>query len=292
MSLEHRVTFVVGVAHSGTTVLYRLLARHPDLGWFSQFSRRDGTVPGRLPFPLEGVYNRIMRAMWGVPWRKKRGWDEYVIPRPMEANAIWEYLLPPREREISPDPVFYRSEDITSTMVKRFDRVIRNELDAWRRDRLICKLPRLSRAVDLLANLLPEARFVHVVRDGRAVALSNQHKFARRRDDPRDALRASARHWKRVVSDLVEGMGSSLPPKRWRSLKLESLQSDAPGTLNAAMSWLDLDERRFPLPFPDLRQDTNAKWRERTTNEQLVILREELSDLLEELGYRESWSPS
>lgn len=31
----YRVTFVLGVAHSGTTVLYRLLGRHPELGWFS-----------------------------------------------------------------------------------------------------------------------------------------------------------------------------------------------------------------------------------------------------------------
>ena len=33
--------FLFGVDHSGTTVVYRMLAYHPDLAWFSQFTFKD-----------------------------------------------------------------------------------------------------------------------------------------------------------------------------------------------------------------------------------------------------------
>lgn len=287
--LDHRLIFVVGVAHSGTTVMYRLLARHPDLGWFSQFSRRDGTVPGRFRLPFGGLYNRVMRRLLGAPWRKRRGWDEYVVPRPMEANATWDYLLPPRGHEMTSDPDFYRVGDITDDMIERFDRVLGEELTAWRRDRLICKLPRLSQAADLLADLLPAARFVHVVRDGRAVSLSNRGKFSRRIPDPKRALRTSARHWKAVVSDLVRTVEPSLPAARWHTVHLEELQADPGGVLSDVLGFLDLSGAAYPTPVPDLREDTNAKWRRRATDRDVTLLNEELGDLLEELGYPERW---
>ena len=44
-----RAIFVVGVEHSGTTILYRMLARHPDLAWLSHYSMRDGKNPESLP---------------------------------------------------------------------------------------------------------------------------------------------------------------------------------------------------------------------------------------------------
>ncbi len=287
--LDYRVTFVLGVAHSGTTVLYRLLGRHPEFGWFSQFSRRDGTVPGRFRLPFGSLYNRVMRRLSGVPWRKRRGWTEYVVPRPMEANATWNYLLPPKDGEMSPDPCFYRSGDITAELVARFEEVLGGELNAWGRDRLICKLPRLSRAADLLADLLPRARFVHVVRDGRAVSLSNREKFARGTDDPRRALRASARHWRRVVSDLVHTVAPSLPASRWQRVHLEELQSNTEEGLAGILEGLELSRGDYPSPVPALRGGTNTKWRRRASDRELDLLEEELGEILPELGYSEGW---
>lgn len=233
-----------------------------------------------------------MRTLLGVPWRKRRAWDEYVQPRPMEANTIWNYLLPPQDHAMSPDPYFYRAGDITEAMVERFDRVLGAELDAWGRDRLICKLPRLSRAADLLAELLPRARFVHVVRDGRAVSLSNREKFAGGVDDPGRALRASARHWKTVVSDLVRTVEPSLPASRWHTVHLEELQTDPRGILSDVLGFLELPEKAYPTPVPILRKDTNAKWHRRATDEERGLLDEELGDLLDELGYPERWEES
>ena len=57
--------FVFGVDHSGTTILYRMLAYHPDLTWFSQFSLRRGEIPGRRRRPIADgsiLMLRVLRA--------------------------------------------------------------------------------------------------------------------------------------------------------------------------------------------------------------------------------------
>ena len=45
-------TFILGAAHSGTTILYRMLALHPEVLWFSQFSLRSGEIAGRWSLPF------------------------------------------------------------------------------------------------------------------------------------------------------------------------------------------------------------------------------------------------
>lgn len=291
--LDHPVTFVIGVTHSGTTILYRLLARHPRLAWFSQFSQRSGSVPGRRSLPFWGLYNRAMRRLFPIPWRKKRDWTEYVLPRPMEANRIWDYLLPSRYEGLSVRPHFYRPSEITPRMVRRFDHVLRSELNAWNRNRLITKLPRLTRAVRLLGELLPRARFVHVVRDGRAVALSNRHKFSSSEADPRNALRQSARHWKALITHVLDEAVPEVGEGRFHTIHLEHFQTATRERLEGILRFLDLPVRDYPGPPPTLRPDTNRKWRERATDGEVRLLREELDDSLERLGYTEqtTWRP-
>jgi hypothetical protein len=58
-------------------------------------------------------------------------------------------------------------------------------------------MPRLSTEIALIREVFPDTLFIHIVRDGRAVALSNCHKFQRREKDKLKALCHSAEHWKR-----------------------------------------------------------------------------------------------
>ena len=93
--------FLFGVDHSGTTVAYRMLAYHPDLAWFSQFTLRDGTIPGRPRRPGAGLLEPRLRF---VPHAWDKGdpaWRRWLGPRPGEEGQIWDYLLadsqsPPR----------------------------------------------------------------------------------------------------------------------------------------------------------------------------------------------------
>ena len=67
------VIFVMGAQHSGTTILYKMIALHPDVTWFSQFSKRDGSIPGRFRFPGYRLLDHILRRRFRHSWLKEEG---------------------------------------------------------------------------------------------------------------------------------------------------------------------------------------------------------------------------
>src|SRR5215217_7217233 len=91
---NRRPVYVLGVAHSGTSILQKMLAYHPDAAWFSQYSLRDGSVPGRRRLPLAGAADRVLRRAVRHDWRKERGGLlGSAIPRPGEAHTLLLYVL-------------------------------------------------------------------------------------------------------------------------------------------------------------------------------------------------------
>ena len=89
-----RPLFVLGTFHSGTSILYRMLARHPDVAWFSQFSVRDGSIPGRRRLPLYRLIDRTSRLIYGDRWGESRAEERGHRSRPTEGQTIWLYLIP------------------------------------------------------------------------------------------------------------------------------------------------------------------------------------------------------
>src|SRR4029453_16254041 len=86
--------FVVGVAHSGTTILHRMLPSHPALPWFSQFSLRSGEIRGRSRIPGAGLMDRRLRS---IPHRWQKQKPRFrrppLTPRPGETRTIWADLI-------------------------------------------------------------------------------------------------------------------------------------------------------------------------------------------------------
>lgn len=239
--------------------------------------------------PCWGIYNRLMRRVFGVTWRKTRGIGEYVLPRPMEANAIWEYLLPAEDDVMAAEPTFRSREELTPSLRERFESVFEEERRRWNRDHLIVKLPRLSRAVTVLDELFEQPRFVHLVRDGRAVACSLASKFERRGMTRRRALLSAASHWKSVVTFLERTVPGTVDAENLLTLKLEDVQSHPEQKLRALLEFAGLDRSRYPS-VPDLRENTNRKWKQRSEPSELKQIEQALAPLLGELGYSDQWS--
>ena len=103
-----KIIFVLGTAHSGTTILYNMLSLHSDLSWFSQFSQRDGKVKGRIRIPFHALMNRFLRSKFTHDWRKvgggnlskKRDLGFYLIPKPGEMSSVWK-SIEDRNKKIS-----------------------------------------------------------------------------------------------------------------------------------------------------------------------------------------------
>lgn len=273
--------FVFGADHSGTTILYRMLAYHPQLVWFSQFTLRDGGIPGRSRRPgahrLEPLVHSTIRRFAPHSWSKGELGQlrRLVVPRPGEEGRIWDHLLGGEGNAV--------------------DRV-RACMKAWRgrfgHRRVLAKRPAFYRHLDLLRNAFPRASFVHVVRDGRPVALSLRAKgleagyihagtTSEQDLDPHTALRASARHWVDVLERVASAPGIDLVEVRY-----EDLCEDVHGVIRSVLRHARLDDESFPYSrCPRTLRNQGARWLETATSAELAEISEIQRPCLLRYGY-------
>jgi hypothetical protein len=135
-SIGIQPVFVVGVPRSGTTWIQRMLVMHPDAWGLLEtymFSRRIG----------------LGALLGSVPPARQVG--DYDLPPPGLGRVFGRNELVAELRAIAGRWLTHGSDG------SRF---------------VIEKSPWHLSDVDLIAEILPEARFVHVMRDGRDVAVS------------------------------------------------------------------------------------------------------------------------
>jgi hypothetical protein len=236
---RYRPVYVLGVAHSGTSILEKMLAYHPDAAWFSQYSLRDGSVPGRRRVPFAHAADRVLRGVVRHNWRKEKGGRlNRLIPRPGEVHTILLYVL---------------AAESESEAVDRLRRVVDWECGRWHKNVLITKPIPLRGHFDLLGAAHSDARIVHIVRDGRAVAASLRHKFMRSGESPAEGTRLAAVRWSETL-DEVERLGLST-----LTLRYEDFCADVHGTLTRALQHATLEPKRFPFELvPRSLAPTNA----------------------------------
>jgi hypothetical protein len=160
--------FIVGVNRSGTTLLRLMLDAHPDLAippethFLPELIRRANHGNTRL---------RIIRSLTAHP----RWGDFGVDPKDLRK----------RTREIKP---------LSATAVARAFYELYAESQG--KPRWGDKTPRYMRSMPRIARALPEARFVHIIRDGRDVAISQAERSLEERDTP---VEEAAERWARRI---------------------------------------------------------------------------------------------
>lgn len=163
----------------------------------------------------------------------------------------------------------------------------------------VCNLP-------LLADLFPESRFIHVIRDGRDVALS----FLDMSFGPRRITKAALLWKERVVAGRLAG--HQLGPDRYLEVRYESLASAPEAVVRAVCDFVDLEfdartlnyhrrarevvsgdggrERHpgiFSPPIPGMRD-----WRTQMAPGDVGAFEAIAGVLLDELGYERNSPPT
>lgn len=160
------------------------------------------------------------------------------------------------------------------------------------------KTPRYVEHMELIASIWPEARFVHMVRDGRNVARS----YADVPFGPKTVAKAAAL-WKARVEQ-GRTSGGSLGPARYFELRYEDLVTDIAGQAKRLCGFLDVafDEgmldhtekaRNDVLPRaakynPRVLEKPQANvrsWATEMPASQIAMFEAVAGDLLSELGY-------
>jgi hypothetical protein len=198
--------FIVASARSGTTFLRLTLNAHPDIAIPPESRFITELYDGRDTVEVADYLNRLEKH------KRFKAWS-----LPIEQVA----------EEIGGDVEIVYADAIRATY--RAYALSRGKRD-WGD-----KTPRYVERIPFLASLFPDARFIHVVRDGRNVALSYRHvNFG-----PKNVARA-ARLWAFRVSAGVHD-GRSLPPGRYLEVLSEDLAEDVEGEVRDICSFLGLE---------------------------------------------------
>jgi hypothetical protein len=148
---------IVGTGRCGSTVFHRLLARHPRTMWLSGLSDR---------FPARAGWNRAAVSAMHRPLLRRLLAGRV---QPSEAYLFWDYHA---YGFSAPCRDLVRG-DVT-TRVRKQVRGALESLLTPEHDRLLIKITGWPR-IGYLREIFEDARFVHIVRDGRAVASSLLH---------------------------------------------------------------------------------------------------------------------
>jgi hypothetical protein len=149
--------FIVGTGRCGSTALHRLLGLHPQLMWLSAFADEFPKKPSWNRWAVTAVGNPVVRRILG-----KR-------IKPGENYGFWythAYGFAEPGRDLL-------RADVTPRVRKQMHAAIAPMLTS-RRNRMLVKLTGWSR-IGFLNEVFEDAKFIHIVRDGRAVASSLLH---------------------------------------------------------------------------------------------------------------------
>ena len=280
---------IVGTGRCGSTVFHRVLAKHPDMMWLSGFCDRYPTRPSWNRRAVTAMGNPVLRRLLGrriQPGECYRFWDKYT----------YGFSEPCRD---------LLRTDVTVRVEKQVRAVMASMLTPARH-RLLIKITGWPR-IGFLDEIFKNARFIHLVRDGRAVASSLMHvNFWRGWHGPqgwragllspedqatwesydRSFVALAGLEW-RIQMRAMEAARQAVDPARFLEIKYEELCEQPMRTFRQVLEYAELpgsaDFERQVAATPI--KNTSHRWREGLTPTQQRVLDDLLREDLLRYGY-------
>ncbi len=285
MEIEKPI-FIVGSGRSGTTVLYNILSLHKEVCWFSNFTDRN---PEKSWLP---VLNRAVQ--WPIIGNQvKHRITHKITPsiRPSEGEVVYRNCGFVDDRKME-------ANELTSEMASCFKTHVADHVRLTGKSRFISKRTANNQRIQLIAKMFPDAYFVHIIRDGRAVANSLfrvpwwreidiwwlEGKADKWDEMGREPIELCAQQWKRDVEEILNNR--HLFGDRYLELNYEQLVTDAPATLKRIMQFCELSV--YPDFFdylPNNLKNMNYKWDKNLSAQQKQVVETSIGNFLVELGY-------
>jgi hypothetical protein len=283
--------FIVGTGRCGSTLFHRLFAAHPQLMWLSGFSQR---------YPTQPAWNRRAVTAMGSPLLRRLLGDKI---RPGECYNFWDthafgFSEPCRD--------LVRS-DVTPLVRKQVRGAIEPMLTPAR-NRLLVKITGWPR-MGFLNEIFEDAKFIHIVRDGRAVASSLLHvHFWRGWYGPqgwragllspedqaawesydRSFVALAGIEW-RIQMRAMDAAREALDPKQFLELKYEDFCEQPLEHFRRVLDFAELPpSKELDEKIKSASISTSGRWRKDLSASQQAILDNLLREDLVRYGYGDS----
>jgi hypothetical protein len=248
--------FIIGNPRSGTTMLRLMLACHsevlipPECGFiiwlkekFSSWQRQDSHLCEKRSSFIEELFASKKFDTWKL-----------------EKNTVEEQI-------VFHQPATYA--DLCSVVYASYGLSIEKRFSMWG-DKNNFHINHM----DCLLELYPNARFLHIVRDGRDVACSYREAMAKNSASPyapklKTRLSDIANEWFANVMR-ADSFMTKMPSRRAITIRYEDLVRDSSKTIEQICDWLGLQFESEMLYFhlinesKKLEPESTMAWKERT----------------------------
>lgn len=292
--------FIIGTGRCGTTALMDLIAYHRSFAWPSQYTAR---WPGH---PRVAVSSRIVEI---PPFSSRMKFARFV-PKHAESYDEWNQRFPGFAQPFR-DLV---ADDVTPRVREQMRSSVRDLMKYQAKPRFITKFTGWSR-IGFLRAIFPDAKFIHIVRDGRAVAYSyttmpwwdgwggmRRSRWATADPGVLDELdryghsfmALAALQWKMLIDNISE-TSRSLPERDLLVLRYEDMVRDPSTAARRSLLFAGVDEgdRRFArhlsaaarrIVDPETRP-TPPPWKQNLSPRQLDMIDDLCGEELSRFGY-------
>ena len=236
--------FIVGVPRSGTTLLYDLMAFHPDLAFFSQLDLKEMLSEKFMEFEyLRRRIFEIRRWLFSRDGFEVRITTSFEMPH--EFGLFWNKWI---------EKSWARAYDVNESSRKGLRAGVIKVLEKKKKKRFLSKDPTHSIRIEYLNEVFPGAIFVNIIRDALPVGASmirviyknpngyfglslknnNQMDF--------DLFERHARQWIEVNNEIQEVFLLGLDKNQHYDVKYEDLVSNPRQTINDIFKFCQLDD--------------------------------------------------
>jgi hypothetical protein len=299
----HEILFIIGTGRCGSTIVQEMVARHPDVAFVSNV---DNLL---MRLDLKGWWNSFLYRRIPPRFTQRDRVVPHLIQTQLHFGPSEAYQL--IERDVSPSvstPFRDLTEkDVTPWLERRFRGFVEDRVAAQKKRLFMHKFTGWPRA-RFLREIFPEARFLHVIRDGRAVASSlMQRGWWRGHLGPwawglgplperyaadweaceRSLVALAGIEWK-VLMDAFEDAKAHIPPERWMEVRYEDFVENPRQHMGRLLEWIGLPwSSDFESSFAKYSygQHRKAAYTKDLRPEQAGLLDDLLVDHLRRLGY-------
>lgn len=288
--------FIVGPGRSGSTLLYKTLSLHPQIGFLSNYDVRFASM-SLVPWIVERTLNSIPAKLnaWfdgsGGAYYLKRPLIKKLVPTPVEGEQLLAScgLV---------DGKAVLAEGEVAARLSRLFAVLRRRKLA---EVLLFKRTALNQSIPLLAKTFPNAKFIYLVRDGRSVSasllkvewwLNNRLPWAgfktpaQLQAEGADPTWIAARNWVAGVEYAEHGL-STVPDARVFKLRYEDFLEQPSTICREICDFLGIsqDDRFFGALSSLSIMNRPPSWPRQLDSAQQQILMDEQGELLVRYGY-------
>lgn len=282
--------FIVSVGRSGSTLLHNILSKHRNIAWLSGLVDMFPSIPELNYLFLHLIDLPFLGHQIGKnfsPWENYRFW-----------NSFYNDFSNPGRDLIATDASKKMRKNITETFSRMVNR---------KRNRFLIKITGWPRIL-FLKEIFPDAQFIHIVRDGRAVANSlinvdfwkgrdgtNKWRWGNLNDDMqlrwdyyenKDIALAGFQWY--LITNAFRVVKSELKNDKYLELRYEDFCENPIKMIATILNFTDLeyyDDYKKIIGQSNI-QNKNNKWLNNLSSNDIHMLNSILEEPLKHFGYK------